>query len=80
MYSSDRMKTLIRTFKDYDKNIVFRDCQMHVLNIYLRRKVILLFFLVILLNFLPKINRYWTIFETLADIERDCKEPQLNSA
>jgi len=26
MYSSDRMKTLIRTVKDYDKNIVFRDC------------------------------------------------------
>jgi len=23
------MKTLIRTFKDYYKNIVFRDCQMH---------------------------------------------------
>jgi len=80
MYSSDRMKTLIRTFKDYDKNIVFRDCQMHVLNIYLRRKAILLIFLVILLNFLPKINRCWTIFKTLADIERDCKERQLNSA
>jgi len=36
MYSSDRMKTLIIFLKDYDKNIVFRDCQMHVLNIYLR--------------------------------------------
>jgi len=23
------MKTLIKTFKDYYKNIVFRDCQMH---------------------------------------------------
>jgi len=23
------MKTLIRTLKDYYKNIVFRDCQMH---------------------------------------------------
>ena len=32
---------------------------------------------VILLNFLPKINRYWTTFETLAEIERDCKEWQL---
>jgi len=31
MYPSDKMKTLIRFFKDYDKNIVFRDCQMHVL-------------------------------------------------
>ena len=28
MYSSDGMKTLIRKFKNYDKNIVFRDCQM----------------------------------------------------
>jgi len=44
MYSSDRMKTLIRIFKDYDKNIVFRECQMHILNIYLRRKAILLIF------------------------------------
>jgi len=26
MYSFDRMKTLIRTVKDFDKNIVFRDC------------------------------------------------------
>jgi len=31
MYSSDGMKTLIRMFKDYDKNIVFRECQMHLL-------------------------------------------------
>ena len=38
MYLSERMKTLIRTFKDYDKNIVFRDCQMHVLNIYFEKK------------------------------------------
>jgi len=29
MYSSDRMKTVIRMLKCYDKNIVFRDCQMH---------------------------------------------------
>jgi len=29
MYSSNRMKTSIRIFKEYDKNIVFRDCQMH---------------------------------------------------
>jgi len=43
MYSSDRMKTLIRFLKDYD-NIVFMDCQMHFLNIYLRRKEILLIF------------------------------------
>jgi len=44
MYSSDRMKTVIRIFKDYDKNIVFMDCQMHFLNIYLRIKEILLIF------------------------------------
>jgi len=24
-----------------------------------------------------KINRYWTTFEILAEIERDCKERQL---
>jgi len=33
MYPSDRMKTLIRFVKDYVKSIVFRDCQMHFLNI-----------------------------------------------
>jgi len=44
MYSSDRMQTLIRLFKDYDKNIVFMDCQIFFLNIYLRRKEILLIF------------------------------------
>jgi len=44
MYASDRMKTFIRMCKDYDKNIMFRDCQMHFLNIYLRRKEILLIF------------------------------------
>jgi len=39
------MKTLIRFVKDYDKNIVFIDRQMHFfLNIYLRRKEILLIF------------------------------------
>jgi len=27
-----------------------------------------------LLNFLPKINRCWTTFVTLAEIERDCKD------
>jgi len=32
MQSSDRI------FNDYDKNIVFRDCQMHFLNINLRKK------------------------------------------
>jgi len=39
------MKTLIIFLKDYDKNIMFRDFQMHLLNIYMRRKEILLIFL-----------------------------------
>jgi len=43
MYSSDRMKTLIRIVKDYD-NIVCIDCQMHFLNIYFKRKGILFLF------------------------------------
>jgi len=29
MYSYDRPKTLIRNVKDFDKIIVFTDCQMH---------------------------------------------------
>jgi len=29
MYSSDRTKTVIRMFKNYDKNIVFRDRQLY---------------------------------------------------
>jgi len=44
MYSSDRMKTLIRMIKDYDRNIVFSDYQMHYFKFYLRRKEILLIF------------------------------------
>jgi len=77
MYSSDITNTLLRYVKDYDKNIVFRDCQMHFLNIYLRRKDI---FLISFRHFVvPKINGYWATFETLAEIERDCKERQLNS-
>jgi len=38
------MQTLIRLFKDCDKNIVFMDYQMHLLNIYLRTNEILLIF------------------------------------
>jgi len=46
MYSSDRMKTLLRLLKDCNKNIVFMDCQIHLylFIIYLRRKQILLIF------------------------------------
>jgi len=59
MYSSDRMKTLIIIFKTYDKNIVFRDCQMYIFNIYFEKKRrFFKFCSVILLNFLPKINRF----------------------
>jgi len=71
------METLIRWFKDRDKNIVFMDCQIHFLNIYLRRKGILLIFFRHFVEPPAKINRYWTIFETLAEIERDYKERQL---
>ena len=74
------METLIGIFKDYDKNIVFRDCQMHFLNIYLGRKKILLIFLRHFVDLPATISRYWTTFQTLAKIERDCKERQLNSA
>jgi len=34
----------IRFCKEYDKNIVFMDCQVHFLNIYLKRKEIRLIF------------------------------------
>ena len=77
MYSSDKMKTLIRFAKDYDKNIVFMDCQMHFLNINFRRKEILLIFFRYFVELPAKINRYWTTFETLAEIEIDCKERQI---
>jgi len=35
------MKTLNRIFKDYVKNIMFKDFQMHFSNIYWRRKELL---------------------------------------
>jgi len=65
------MKTLIRIFKDYDKNIVFRDCQMHVLNIYLRRKEILLIFFCHFVELPAKIQSdyFW-------DISRDWERLQ----
>jgi len=44
MFSSDRMKTVIIMLKDYDKFIVFRDCQLNFLNIYVKRKDIFLIF------------------------------------
>ena len=84
MYSSDRMKTLIRMFKDYDKIIVFRDCQMNYFYIYLRRKRSFWFSSVILLNALPKslhdqplLDYFWDIN---IDWERDCKKRQLCKA
>jgi len=39
MYSSDRMKTLIRIVNDYDKNIVFRDYQCIIVYLNLIRIV-----------------------------------------
>jgi len=71
------MKTLIRICKDYDKNIVFRDCQMlYFFDIYLRRNELLLFFFRQFVKLPAKINRCWTTFETYAEIERDCKAQQ----
>jgi len=35
MYSSDRMKRVLMIFKDYDKNIVFRDCRMQYFLIFI---------------------------------------------
>jgi len=32
------MKTMVRIFKDFDKNIVFRDCQMHILTNIFEKK------------------------------------------
>ena len=37
MYSSDRIKTLIRMSKDNDKNM-FRDCQMHFFKYLFEKK------------------------------------------
>ena len=65
MYSSDRMKTLIILFKDYDKNIVFMYCQIHFLNIYLRRNQILLIFFRHFVELpaksQPLLNYFWDI-------------------
>ena len=55
IYSSDRMKRLIRTFKDYDKNIVFSDYQMHYFKLFGGEEMSsCCFSSVNLLNFLPK--------------------------
>ena len=58
-------------------------CKMHLCSgflflwaIFLFERKSFWFSSVILLNCLHKINRYWTTFETLAEIERDCKERQ----
>ena len=65
-------------FKDYDKNIVFMDCQMHFLNIYLRRKEIILIFFRHFVELSDKNQPLLTTFETLAEIERGCMERQLS--
>ena len=51
-----------------------------IFDIYLRRKGIL-FYLLLSFRWTPcqnlyMINHYWTTFETLTEIERDCKERQ----
>ena len=78
MYSSDIMKTVIICFKDYNKNIVLRDCQTNYFQYLFEKKGDPF-------DFLPSfcwtpcqniymINRYWTSFETLAVIERETAE------
>ena len=45
MYPFDRMKTLIILFKDYDKNIMSKDCQMHyVLYLFEKKGDLFIFF------------------------------------
>ena len=70
MYSSDRMKTLIRFVKAYDKNFVFMNYQMHCLDIYMRRKEILLIFFrhFVAMN-QPLLDYFW-------DISRDWERLQ----
>ena len=77
MYSSDRMKTLIRIVKDYNKNIV--SYQMYFLNIYLSKEILLIFFHHFV-DFPAKNQPLLDYFLTLAEVERDSKELQLNSA
>ena len=71
MYSCDRMKTLIRLVKDYDivKHRVYRLPNRFFKYLFEKKGNPF----VILLNCLLKFNRYWTTFETLAEIERGCK-------
>ena len=65
-------------FKDYDKNVVFKNCQMHFLKYLFEKKGDPFGFLAsFCLTSCQTKPRYWTTFETLADIERDCKEGQL---
>jgi len=77
MHSSERMKTLIRIVKDYNKNIV--SYQMYFLNIYLSKEILLIFFHHFVV-FPAKNQSLLDYFFTLAEIERDSKERQLNSA
>ena len=75
MYSSDIMKPLIRMFKDYDKNIVFKACQMLFLNIYLRRKEI---FLIFFRHFVELSSKTQPLLDYCSDLSRDLKETTKN--
>ena len=66
MYSSDGMKTLISMFKDYNKNIVFMDCQMYFFKYLFETKGNSIIFFRQSVELPTKTNRYWTTFETLA--------------
>ena len=67
------MKTLINCVKDYDKNFVFKDCQMHVLYIYLRRKEILLIFF---RHFVERPVKNQPLLDYFWDISRDWERLQ----
>ena len=76
MYSSDRMKTLLRLLKDCNKNIVFMDCQIHLylFIIYLRRKQILLIFfrhfVELSAKSQPLLDYFWDISRDLERLQR----------
>ena len=76
MYSSDRMKTLIILFKDYDKSIVSKDCQMHYFYIHLRRKEIFLIFFRQFVELPAKNSTVIGLLLRLSDISRDWERLQ----
>ena len=74
MYSSDRMKTLISIYKDCDKNIVLRDCQMNFWIFFLEERRCFWFLPSFLLKFPPKnqplLDYCWDISRYLERLQR----------